>query len=63
MTYPILNIARSHVVKYWFCFEWGAKSHFVNNTFNCAKEQHDDWIQSVEYYLDINGYADISQSY
>ena len=31
----------------------------VNNAFNCAKEQHDDWIQSVEYYLDMNGYADM----
>ena len=39
--------------------EWGTKNHFVNNAFNCAKEQHDDWIQSVEYYLDMNGYADI----
>ena len=55
------RITRPHAVKYWCRFEWETENHFVNNALNCAMEQRDDWIQSVQQYykLDMNGFADI----
>ena len=57
--YPIYNIAKGFVIKYWLRLNSGTKNVILNEAYQvCLHDQH-DWSQSVQYLLCENGFRHV----
>ena len=60
--FPVINTARSLLIKYWLRLNAGTDNILLNEAYNTCKQENLQWIQCVQHLLYENGFGDVWES-